>query len=99
MGHQGFTGRNKAQKRYRDKSKDNGTCKDCSNKSVDGKQQCQHHLDVNKKFYQKNRDSHTVNNANNMIDCKKHGLTLKEDGECHKCRIGNLTSNVQEASP
>ena len=67
MGHQGYMGRDEAQKRYRDKSKKNGTCKDCSERVVEGKQQCQYHLDVNRRNSQKQRDSQNVQIASKGV--------------------------------
>jgi len=37
-------------------------------------------------------DTAFINFANDKIDCEKHGLTLKENGECYKCKI---SSNAQ----
>lgn len=38
------------------------------------------------------KDSHKTKEASDKIDCKKHGLTLKENGECYKCKIYSLTN-------
>lgn len=50
MGHSGYESRTNCQKRYIAKSKSNGTCKDCSDKSKEGSSRCQYHLDLQGKY-------------------------------------------------
>ncbi len=44
--------------------------------------------------------SHNLNpksvHTNEKINCKKHGLTLKENGECFKCKIVQIANKEEE---
>jgi len=60
----------------------------------------EHWLKMNK--YPKNNpirkwvSSQFVQIANHEIDCKKHGVTSKENGECHKCKIEKIVQKASE---
>ncbi len=51
--------------------------------------------DEKRRVARKNRTAN-AEEANNKVNCERHGLTLKENGECYKCKITPSKQNVSE---